>query len=98
MPAQPIALDIPKAFDGVWHAGLFLKSKFYEISGQMFSLVMSFLSNWCLLVVLDGQSSEEYQVIAGVPQGVPQVSYYTFMTFLMIAINASDAFLYASDV
>ena len=39
------------------------------ISGQIFGLISSFLSNRCLRLVLDGKSSQEYPVHAGVPQG-----------------------------
>ena len=41
----------------------------YRISGQIFGLISSFLSNRQLQVVLDGKSSQEYPVNAGVPQG-----------------------------
>ena len=58
-----------KAFDRVWHAGLLHKLKSYGISGQIFGLISSFLSNRRLRVVLDGKSSQEYPVNAGVPQG-----------------------------
>ena len=63
------ALDISKAFDRVWHAGLLHKLKTYGISGQIFGLISSFLSNRQLRVVLDGKSSQEYPVNASVPQG-----------------------------
>ena len=56
---QAVALDISKAFDRVWHAGLL----------QIFGLISSFLSNRRLRVVLDGKFSQEYPVNAGVPQG-----------------------------
>ena len=46
---------------------VFLKS--YGISGQIFGLISSFPSNRWLQVVLDGKSSQEYPVNAGVPQG-----------------------------
>ena len=65
---QAVALDISKAFDRVWYAGLH-KLKSYRISGLKFSLIFSFLSNRRLRVVLDGKSSQEYPVNAGVPQG-----------------------------
>ena len=42
---QVVALDISKAFDRVWHAGLLHKLKSYGISGQIFGLISSFLSN-----------------------------------------------------
>ena len=64
-----MALDISKAFDRVWHAGLLHKLKSYGISGQIFDLISSFLSNRQLRVVLDGKSSQEYPVNAGVPLG-----------------------------
>ena len=40
-----LALDISKAFDRVWHASLLHKLKSYAISGQIFGLISSFLSN-----------------------------------------------------
>ena len=63
------ALDISKAFDRVWHAGLLHKLKFYRNSGQIFGLIFSSGSNRQLWVVLDGKSSQEYLVNAGVPRG-----------------------------
>ena len=66
---RAVALDISKAFDRVWHAGHLHKLKSYGISGQIFGLISSFLSNRRLRVVLDGKSSQEYPVNAGVPQG-----------------------------
>ena len=63
------ALDISKAFDRVWQAGLLHKCKSYEISGQTFGLISSFLSNKRLRVVVDGKSSQEYPFNAGFPQG-----------------------------
>ena len=66
---QAVARDISKAFDRVWHAGLLHKLKSYGISGQILGVISSFLSNRELLMVLDGKSSQEYPVNAGVPQG-----------------------------
>ena len=67
--AQAMALDIYKAFDRVWHAGLLYKLKSCGVSGQIFGLISCFLSNRRLRVVLDSMSSQEYPVNAGVPQG-----------------------------
>ena len=66
---QAVALDISKVFVRVWHTGLLHKLKSYGISGHMFGLISSFLSNRWLRVVLDGKSSQEYPVNTGVPQG-----------------------------
>ena len=84
---RAVALVISKAFDRVWHAGLLYKLKSYGISGQIFGLISSCLSNRWHGVVLDGKSSQEYSVNAGVPQGSilgATFSYYTLMTFLMM--------------
>ena len=45
MPAvnqELIALDISKAFDKVWHAGLLHKLKSYGISGPFMEIINSF--------------------------------------------------------
>ena len=66
---RAVALDISKTFYRVWHAGLLHKLNSYGISGQICGLICSFLSNRQLRVVLNGKSSQEYPVNAGVPQG-----------------------------
>ena len=64
---RAVALDISKAFDRVWHAGLLLAS-FMELQVRYFALFLLFLSNRQLRVVLDRNSSQEYPVNAGIPQ------------------------------
>ena len=100
---RAVALDISKAFDRVWHAGLLHKLKSYGISGQIFGLISFFLSNKRLRVVLDGKSSQEYPVNAGVPQGsnlVPSL-FLLYINDLPddvicnIAIYADDTTLYS---
>ena len=66
---RAVAPDISNVFNRVWHAGPLHKLGSYGISGQIFGLISSFLSNRWLGVVLDGKSSQEYPVNAGVPQG-----------------------------
>ena len=66
---RAVVLDISKAFNRVWHAGLLHKLKSYEISGQISGPISSFLSNRRLQVILDGKCSQEYPLNAGVPQG-----------------------------
>ena len=96
-----MALDISKAFDRVWHAGLLHKLKPYGISGQIFGLV-SFLGNRQLWVVLDGNFSQEYPVNTGVPQG-PILGPTLFLLYINdfcddvicnIAIYADDTTLF----
>ena len=96
---RAVALDISKAFDRVWHAGLLHKLKSYGISGPIFSLISSFLSNRRLRVVLDGKSSQEYPVNAGVPQGS-----ILDLTLFLLYINdlpddvICDIAIYADDI
>ena len=99
---RAVALDISKAFDRVWHAGLLHKLKSYGISGQIFGLTSSFLSDRRLQVVLDGKSSQEYPVNAGVPQGsiLGPTLFLLYINNLPdvicdIAIYADDTILYS---
>ena len=62
-------LNVYKVFNSVWHDGLLYKLNSYGTSCQIFGHIFSFLSNIRLRVVLDGQSSQEYPVNAGVRQG-----------------------------
>ena len=66
---RDVALEISKAFNRVWYAGLLHKLKSCVISGQLRGLISSFLSNRWLQVILYLKSSREYPVNAGVPQG-----------------------------
>ena len=75
----------------------------YGVSGQTFGLISSFLSNRQLWVVLDGKSSKEYPVNAGVPQG-PLLGPTPFLLYINdlpddviynIAIYADDTPLYS---
>ena len=100
---RAVALDISKAFDRVWHGGLLHKRKSYGISGQIFGLISYFLSNRWLRVVLDGKSSQEYPVNAGVPQGsilgptllLLSISDLPDDVICNIAICADDTTLYS---
>ena len=89
-----MALDRSKAFDRVWHAGLLHKLKSYGISGQIFGLISSFLSNRWLQVVLDGKSSLEYPV----NPGVPQVSILGPTLFLLYINDLPDNVIWDIDI
>ena len=97
-----MALNISKAFDRVWHASLFHKLKSYGVSGHILGLISSFLSKTQLQVVLNGKSSQEYPVNAGVPQDsiLGPTLFQLYINKLPdvicnIAIYADDSALYS---
>ena len=72
------------------------KLKSYGISGQIFGLISSFLSNRQLQVVLDGKSSKEYPVNAGVPErSIVGINDLSDDVICDIAIYADDTTLYS---
>ena len=95
---RAVALDISKAFGRVWHAGLLHKLWSSGISGQIFDLISSFLSNRRLLVFLDGKSSQEYPVNARAPQGfiVGPALFLLYINDLSDNV-ISDITIYADD-
>ena len=100
---RAVALDISKALDRVWHAGLLHELKSDKISGHIYDLISSFLGTRQLWVVLDGKSSQEYPDNAGVPQGsilgaaffLPYINDLPDDVTWNIAVYADDTFLYS---
>ena len=62
-------LDISKAFDKVWHAGLIYKLRQNGICGDLINILNDFLTNRKERVVLNGQCLPWDDIRAGVPQG-----------------------------
>ena len=84
---------------------LCLCNEYYDRKKHIFGLVSSFLSNRRLRVILDGKSSQEYPVNAGVPQGsIPGPPLLVLLLYnndlpddviCDIAIYADDTTLYS---
>ena len=78
-------------------------AKSYEISGQIFGVISSFLNNRRLRVVLNGKSSQEHPVNAGVSQGsilgpallLLHINNLSDDVICDIAIYADDTTLYS---
>ena len=95
---KELFLDVPKAFDKVWHDGLRLKLKSYGISGSLFTIIKDFLANCQQRVALNRKSSCWSSITAGAPQ-----SSILGPLFFLIYINdlvdniSSEAKLLADD-
>ena len=66
---RSIFLDISKAFDKVWHEGLIFKLKQNGVCGPLIKLLVNYLKNRKQKVVINGSSSNYFQIKSGVPQG-----------------------------
>ncbi len=64
-----LVMDFSKAFDKVSHLRLVTKLKYYGIGGRTNRWVQSFLTGRTQRVVLEGESSDDAEVLSGVPQG-----------------------------
>lgn len=63
-----IALNIFKTFEGDWHAALLYKFSAYRLCGEVFEVIKPWISDRFVRVTLDGVTSSEYSINAGVPQ------------------------------
>ncbi len=64
-----VFLDVSKAFDKVYHPALLHKLECMGISGNLLSLIESYLSDRHLKVVINGISSDSKSINASVPKG-----------------------------
>ena len=69
LEVRGLFLDVLKAFDKVWHAGLIYKLRQNCICGDLTNILNDLLTNRKQRVVLNGQCSSWVDIRAGVPQG-----------------------------
>lgn len=74
-------LDIEKAFDTVWHAGLLHKLYTYGVNLALIKLISSYLCDRQFTVNINSISSEPRRIPAGVPQG-SVLGPYLFLLYL----------------
>ena len=70
-PSFLFFIDFKKAFDKVWHAGLFKKMQEYGIGGKALQIVKSLYRDIRLSVLVDGIPARAVPVKQGVRQGCP---------------------------
>ena len=91
-------LDISKAFDKVYHAGLLHKLRQIGIEGNLLQWIKSYLTGRQQRVVINGVSSEFKSTNAGVPQGsiLGPLFFLVFINDIVVDIN-SEIFIFADD-
>lgn len=93
-----ILLDIEKAFDTVWQAGLLYKTMKYNYPAHITNIINSYLQNRTLQVKINSAKSTTKRINAGVPQGSvlgPQL-FNTYINDITTTPNTKIA-LYADD-
>ena len=85
-----------KAFDKVWHAGLFHKLKPSGISGEIFGHISSFLSKRQLQVDLDGKTHKNIELMLEFLNVLFLILYFNDLPDVIcdIAIYDDDITLY----
>lgn len=64
-----VFLDVAKAFDRVWHAGLIVKLQSFGLPTDIIQLLNSYLTNRTFNIKLNKTQSDTKNISAGVPQG-----------------------------
>ena len=64
-------LDLKKAYDKVWHAGLFYKLHHKGVKAKTWRLIWDMYAKSESVAALDGQHSDPFQLLQGVAQGDP---------------------------
>ena len=97
---QFIFCDVSKAFDRVWHKGVLQKMKMNGISGKLWRWYKDYLNNRRQKVVVNGQTSEETPIKAGVPQGsiLGPLMFIIYMNDIVEQVIDAEIRIYADDV
>jgi hypothetical protein len=95
-----IYTDFAKAFDSVNHSLLLHKIKGYGISGKLYELLESYLSERTQTVVMDGSRSTTENVTSGVPQGsiLGPLLFTLYVNDIPKCFKSSKCLMYADDL
>jgi hypothetical protein len=94
-----VFLDISKAFDRVWHAGLLHKLKGHGIRGRLLKWLQSYLTDRSQRVTINGTNSAWGKIRAGVPQGsvLGPLLFLIFINDITHVITRCKIRLFADD-
>lgn len=94
-----VFLDISRAFDRVWHAGLLHKLRRCGIGGPLLNWLSNYLNDRKQRVCLNGKFSDWAAVLAGVPQGsiLGPLLFLIFINDLTEVLRFSQIRLFADD-
>ena len=90
-------LDVKKAFDHVWHEGLFYKLYHSGISKQIYHLIVNMYTDMYSCVKCQGQRSYWFPVLQGTRQGgvLSPFLYLLYINDLLYQLESSGlGFLY----
>ena len=95
-------VDFKKAFDSVWHKGLYYKLLRQNIRGKIFDLIMNMYENSSASIKVDNDTTESFHVTTGVKQGeiMSPLLFNLFTNDLpdTIPVDKNTPFLDASDI
>ena len=86
-------LDVRKAFDTVWHKGLFVKLHQKGINHRIWHTLFNWYATSSCSVLLNGSVSSEFPILQGVRQGaiLSPLLYSIFVDELLDHLQASSA-------
>lgn len=104
--AAAVFLDMERAFDRVWHAGLLSKLATSTTPRRLVKIVATFLHGRTFQVAVEGALSTERTIRAGVPQGscISPVCYCVYtddipvVDGVKLALYADDAAYYTTSL
>lgn len=94
-----LIFDVEKAFDGIWHKALLHKMFLLKFPLYLIKITKSFITNRRFYVSLGNANSNEFNIVAGVPQGsiLSPILYNIFISDLKVPTHNCEMALFADD-